>query len=113
MEGMLVKMVKENVKKKIGERIEFIKEQKGMTNQEFAEYIKTTTQQLSYVIRGERGFSIAKLIDISEITGYPIEFILTGKKSNIDHEVREKIEQVNIKMQEISELLNDISALIK
>lgn len=103
----------EDIKKEIGKRIDYIKEQKGMTNQEFAEYINTTTQQLSYVIKGERGFSITKLIEISEVTEYPIEFILTGETSNIDNKIKEQIEIINNQMKQITNMLNNITGLIK
>ena len=106
-------MENEKIRKEIGERLKYIRDQKGMNSEEFARYIKTTKQQLSYVLRGQRGFSLAKLIEISEITGYPIEFILTGKKSNIDHNIKKQIEEINKQINEAINTLNNITALIK
>lgn len=106
-------MENEKIRKEIGERLKYIRDQKGMNSEEFARYIKTTKQQLSYVLRGQRGFSLAKLIEISEITGYPIEFILTGKKSNIDHNIKKQIEEINKQIKEAINTLNNITALIK
>lgn len=106
-------MSKKDIKKEIGERIKYIKDQKGMNIQEFAKLIKTTKQQVSYVIRGERGISISKLIEISEITGYPIDFILTGKTIDMDLRIKEEIEAINEQIKQTTNSLNNIISLMK
>lgn len=100
------------LRKEIGKRIEEIKELHNMTNKEFAEYINTTTQQLSYVIRGERGFSISKLIEISNKTNCPIEYILTGKKTEVDIELKRKIKELKRKNDEIAKKLDEINTYV-
>lgn len=104
---------KNDIKKEIGKRIKYIKDQKGMNIQEFANYINTTKQQVSYVIKGERGFSISKLVEISKITGYPIEFILTGKTIDMDEKIKKQIEDINEQIKQTINSLNNIISLMK
>lgn len=101
-----------NLKKEIGKRLEKIKRAKNMTNAEFANYIGTTQQQLSYVLRGERGFSVSKLLEISNKTNYPIEYILTGKSIDINEELRKKIKELKKKNEEIAKRLDELNSYI-
>lgn len=101
-----------NLRKEIGSRINEIKKLNNMTNTEFAEYIGTTTQQLSYVIRGERGFSISKLLEISNKTNFPIEYILTGKKTDVNAELKRKIKELKKKNEEISRKIDELNSYI-
>lgn len=100
------------VKKNIGKNINTIRLQKNMTNPQFAKYIKTTPSQLSNVIKGERGFSITKLLEISEITGYPIEFILTGKKSHVEEDLKHKLSILQKEIKQIHDETNHITSIL-
>ncbi|MCI8486975.1 MAG: helix-turn-helix transcriptional regulator, partial [Clostridia bacterium] len=44
----------------------------------FSKLINISGQHLGRVIRGEKGLSIEKIIDISEKTGYSTDYILKG-----------------------------------
>lgn len=96
---------KEKIKKEIGERIEFIRNNKNMTKEEFAELINITGQHLGKVIIGEKGLSIEKIIEISEKTGYSTDYILKGKIS--------ESEIINEKVNKIRNKINDINDIIK
>ena len=92
--------------------LEKIKNDMGMNTSQFAKYIDTTIQQLSYVLKGERGFSISKLIEIAEKTGYPIEYILTGKSIDTNSEIRNRLKKINMQIQKINEEIKDLNKLI-
>lgn len=70
---------KSEIKKAIGKRIEFIRNENHMTKEEFAKLINISGQHLGKVITGEKGLSIEKIIEISNKTGYSTDFILKGK----------------------------------
>ncbi len=105
-------MENRDIKVEIGKRIEKIKNDMGMNTSQFAKYIDTTIQQLSYVLKGERGFSISKLIEIAEKTGYPIEYILTGKSIDTNSEIRNRLKKINMQIQKINEEIKDLNKLI-
>ena len=55
-----------NLKKEIGKRIEFIRNQKEMTKESFAKLINISGQHLGKVITGQKGLSIEKIVEIAE-----------------------------------------------
>lgn len=69
---------KSEIKKAIGKRIEFIRNENHMTKEEFAKLINISGQHIGKVITGEKGLSIEKIIEISNKTGYSTDFILKG-----------------------------------
>lgn len=105
-------MGSKDIKVEIGKRIEKIKNDMGMNTTQFAKYIDTTVQQLSYVLKGERGFSISKLIEIADKTGYPIEYILTGKSVDTNLEIRNRLKKINMQIEKINEEIRDLNKLI-
>ncbi len=68
----------QNIKEQIGKRIDFIRNKNNMTKEQFSKLINISGQHLGRVIRGEKGLSIEKIIDISEKTGYSTDYILKG-----------------------------------
>lgn len=52
---------KERIKKDIGKRIEFIRNEKKMTKEDFAKLINISGQHLGRIIVGEKGLSIEKI----------------------------------------------------
>lgn len=99
---------KEKIKKDIGERIEYIRNQKNMTKEEFAKLIDISGQHLGKAISGEKGLSIEKIIEISNKTGYSTDFILKGTTSNVEIN-NKKIDQIKSNLKSISEILNTMT----
>lgn len=88
-------------RKSIGERIEHIRIEKGMSKEEFARLINMTGQQIGDIIRGKCGFSTEKLIEISNKTGYSSDYILMGiDKQNI----------INTKVSDFENKLKDLNS---
>lgn len=98
---------KEKIKKDIGERIEYIRNQKNMTKEEFAKLINITGQHLGKAISGEKGLSIEKIIEISNKTGYSTDFILKGITSNSEI-YNKKIDKIKGNLNSISEIINSM-----
>lgn len=96
---------KEIIKREIGKRIEFIRNEKNMTKEEFAKLINISGQHLGRAISGEKGLSIEKIIELSEKTGYSTDFILKGITNNSDI--------INKKMSKIKNNINSINDIIK
>ena len=55
-----------NLKKEIGKRIEFIRNQKELTKEGFAKLINISGQHLGKVITGQKGLSIEKIVEIAK-----------------------------------------------
>lgn len=98
---------KEIIKRDIGKRIEFIRNEKNMTKEEFAELINISGQHLGKAISGEKGLSIEKIIDISDKTGYSTDFILKGITNNSDV-IIEKINKVKNNINSINDIINTL-----
>lgn len=96
---------KEIIKKDIGKRIEFIRNEKNMTKEDFANLINISGQHLGRAISGEKGLSIEKIIELSEKTGYSTDFILKGITNNSD--------VINKKISKIKNNIDSINDIIK
>ena len=99
---------KEKIKKDIGERIEYIRNQKNMTKEEFAKLIDISGQHLGKAISGEKGLSIQKIIEISDKTGYSTDFILKGITSNVEID-NEKINLIKSNLNNIRKIINSMT----
>jgi len=106
-------MESKEILKNIGKNIDNIRIQKNMTAAEFAIYIKAPKTQVLNVIKGERGFSITKLFEISEITNVPINFILTGEKLTIEQEVKKRLLSVEDDLKKVVDNISNIMAVVK
>ena len=95
---------KETVKQEIGKRIEFIRNSKKMTKEEFAKLIDITGQHLGKVILGEKGLSLEKIVEVSDKTGYSTDFILKGKVCESEI-MNEKVNLLKDKTAEIDDIL--------
>lgn len=98
---------RERIKKDIGKRIEFIRNEKKMTKEDFAKLINISGQHLGRIIVGEKGLSIEKIIEISEKTGYSTDFILKGITSNSDV-IIEKINKIKNNINSINDIINTL-----
>ena len=84
-------MDRSELKKQIGKNIEQIMKNMNMIPSDFAKHINVDITQLRNVIKGERSFSLFKLCEISGITKYSIQYIVTGKEVCFEDEVKEKL----------------------
>ncbi|MCI9017259.1 MAG: helix-turn-helix transcriptional regulator [Clostridia bacterium] len=97
-----------NLKKEIGKRIEFIRNQKEMTKESFAKLINISGQHLGKVITGQKGLSIEKIVEIAEKTEYSTEFILRGKINPEADNLKKKINYIKNNIESIDEILRKI-----
>jgi transcriptional regulator with XRE-family HTH domain len=97
----------------IGENIEIIRVKTGKSVAEFAKYISVSESQLKSVLRGIRGFSITKLINISEITNVPISFILTGSKISESEEILQKLSEAEEHMEKAKNIIRGAKILME
>ena len=88
----------------IGKNIRKYRKLKGLTLEKLAEVLETETNYLGQCERGERRFSLDKLVDLIEYFGITANDIIklpnTGEK---------KSQEKNVYLQEINELLDDCS----
>ncbi|HBC84157.1 MAG TPA: hypothetical protein DCZ30_01520 [Clostridiales bacterium] len=98
---------KEIIKKDIGKRIEFIRNERNMTKEEFAKLINISGQHLGRAISGEKGLSIEKIIELSEKTGYSTDFILKGVTNNSDI-FTEKVNQIRNNVNSINDIIKTL-----
>ncbi|MEG2289954.1 MAG: helix-turn-helix domain-containing protein [Clostridium sp.] len=67
----------------VGNVIKDLREDKNLTQKQFAEMLGTTPRSISYYENGDRKIPIDMLPEISKILEVPVEYILTGKKDII------------------------------
>lgn len=99
---------KEIIKRDIGKRIEFIRNEKNMTKEEFAKLINISGQHLGRAISGEKGLSIEKIIEISDKTGYSTDFILKGITNN-SHVFNKKINKIKNNINSINDIIKTLT----
>ncbi len=63
-----------------GRRIQQLRREKGITQEEFAARLNITDRHLRRIESGEKGASIDIIIEISELCGTSLDFIILGKK---------------------------------
>lgn len=65
--------------KDIGDRISLLRNDKGMTQEEFAEYINVTVKHISAVECGRSSFSLPKLVHICDVLDCSLDYLVRGK----------------------------------
>lgn len=88
----------------IGKNIRKYRKLKGLTLERLAEVLETETNYLGQCERGERRFSLDKLIDLIEYFGITANDIIP-----IHIAIEEKSKEKNIYLQEINDILNNCS----
>ena len=88
----------------IGKNIRKYRKLKGLTLEKLAEVLDTETNYLGQCERGERRFSLEKLVDIIEYFGVTANDIILIPKIN-----EKKCKENNIYLQDINELLVNCS----
>lgn len=99
-------------KKEIGKRIDFIRMEKGLNKEEFAKKLGMSGQQLGEIIRGKTGLSVEKLIILSEISGYSTDFILIGKRKEMDENITNSIINIKKNLKQINKDFSNIEMIL-
>lgn len=106
--------MKENLYNKIeiGNRIDAIRMEKGLNKEEFAKELGMKGQQLGEIIRGKTGLSVEKLILLSNISGYSIDFILLGKKHQMNENLAVSISKIKDCLNKIDDEVINIEKIL-
>ena len=99
-------------KKEIGKRIDFIRIEKGLNKEEFAKELGMKGQQLGEIIRGKTGLSVEKLILLSKISGYSTDFILLGKRKELDYAIIKSILSIKENLKQINKDFTNIETIL-
>lgn len=99
--------MKNDIKEQIGKRVDYIRNEMNITKEEFSKLINISGQHLGKVIRGEKGLSIEKIIEVSEKTGYSTEYILKGV-TNTKEIYSPKINEIKSHIKIINEIIENI-----
>lgn len=86
----------------IGKNIRRYRKLKGLTLEQLAEVLETETNYLGQCERGERRFSLDKLVDLIKFFGVTANDIIT-----LPTKRKRKTKETNSYLQEINELLGD------
>lgn len=88
----------------IGKNIRKYRKLKGLTLEKLAEVLETETNYLGQCERGERRFSLDKLVDLIEYFGITANDIIKLPTAGV-----KKSQDKNVYLQEINELLDNCS----
>ena len=113
----------DNLSYTIGQNIRKYRKLKGLTLEKLAEELDTETNYLGQCERGERRFSLDKLIDLIEYFGITANDIIPvhSKKSNKDRERSRYLTEIHDHLNDctgnqlavISKILNEIVPFLK
>ena len=95
----------DNLSFEIGKNIRKYRKLKGLTLEKLADVLETETNYLGQCERGERRFSLDKIIDLIEYFGITANDIIPAPPNIEDNRNKEK----NVYLNEINELLNTCS----
>lgn len=88
----------------IGKNMRKYRKLKGLTLEKLAQVLETETNYLGQCERGERRFSLDKLVDLIEYFGVTANDIIS-----VPNTAQKKSGEKNVYLQEIHELLEDCS----
>lgn len=94
----------DNLSFEIGKNIRKYRKLKGLTLEKLADVLETETNYLGQCERGERRFSLDKIIDLIEYFGITANDIIPAPNTD-----NSKNKEKNIYLQEINDLLNNCS----
>lgn len=103
----------ENLKVEIGKRIDYIRIQNEMSKDKLAELLGISAQHLGKVISGESGLSVEKIVELSEKTGYPTDYILLGKEISFNRNIHVLLEKLKQNTKENYRRLEVLDFIIK
>ncbi len=92
----------------IGKRIQQRRKQMGYTQEQIANMMDVSIQMVSNLERGNKSIRIENLINLCQILQVSVDYILTGRNTELDNTVLfKKILQLSGKSRQIVELLVD------
>lgn len=94
----------DNLSFEIGKNIRKYRKLKGLTLEKLADVLETETNYLGQCERGERRFSLDKIIDLIEYFGITANDIIPAPSTE-----SKKNKEKNVYLQEINDLLNTCS----
>ena len=94
----------DNLSFEIGKNIWKYRKLKGLTLEKLADVLETETNYLGQCERGERRFSLDKIIDLIEYFGITANDIIPAPNTD-----NSKNKEKNVYLQEINDLLNNCS----
>lgn len=65
--------------KDIGDRISLLRHDRGMTQEQFAEFLDVTVKHICAVECGRSSFSIPKLIHVCDVLDCSLDYLIRGK----------------------------------
>lgn len=85
--------------KESGERIAELRKKRGYTQESFADKVGLSYRSIADIERGYRGTSIDALIDMAEVLDTSIDYLVSGRESDINY----------LQIAEINDLLEKFS----
>lgn len=87
----------------VGPSIKIIRERKGITRSEMAEYLDVSSSYLSLLENGKREINLTRLESISNLLKVPVSVILffstdKSKIESLDSEIAEKLSLLTLKL---------------
>lgn len=67
-----------------GKRIRKLRRQAGWTQEELAERISAGRSYLGYVETGKKGCSIDALVELAQVFGVSLDYLIVGEENDID-----------------------------
>jgi len=89
--------MKEEVYRKIGQRLQSLRKQRGFTQEQVAKYLGITQNQLSYYENGKREISVDLLLKLARLYGCDYNYLL-GDEDSLNDQVA-----INFRANEISD----------
>lgn len=71
----------DQIYKDIGDRISLLRRDRGMTQEQFAEYLDVTVKHISAVECGKSSFSLPKLVHICKVLDCSLDYLVLGKNN--------------------------------
>ena len=70
-----------NLNVEIGKRISLLRSQNGLTQEALAERLNCTKKHISHVERGVASFSLDLLIEVSDVFGCSLDYLIKGEEA--------------------------------
>lgn len=90
--------------KETGKRIRILREQRKLTQEATAEYLSISLKTYGKLERGERGVSIDVYVELSELFGVSLDYLIIGRESAIDS-VKKQILGITQMLLQIEQIL--------
>jgi len=101
------------MKKKIGKRVERLRNSLGLSKVEFAKQVGLSAQYLGTVESGITGLTLEKAVNICEVTGVSLDYLIRGEgeKEQVLFTLSDKLSDVS--MEQLATLSNVILNMVQ